>query len=70
MVERLAYRYAEAAEAAGVSENTVRRAIDKGTLTPRYISDHPVIDVDDLREWIKTAPTERPASQPTERASA
>jgi hypothetical protein len=68
MADQLAYRLEEAAELAAVSLRTLRRAIDRGDLTPSYLSDHPVIDADELRAWIKRAPSVRPTSLPTERA--
>jgi excisionase family DNA binding protein len=58
-VEVLSYRIPEACKAVSVSEATLRRAIRRGELRLRYLSEHPVIDRDDLIAWLKNAPTER-----------
>lgn len=47
-----------AAEMAGVSVETVRRAIRANRLIAHYQSKRPVVLVDDLRAWIEAAPTE------------
>lgn len=59
MVERLAYTIPEAAEAVGVSERTIRNAINAGDLAafrPR-INGRPLksvrIDADELRAWLR-----------------
>lgn len=57
-VERLAYSIPEAAEAAGVSETTIRRAYRSGALKRRFVTAKPVILREDLEAWIKAAPTE------------
>lgn len=58
--DRLAYSPADAAEAVGVSERTILRAITAGDLVARYIGKSPRIPVDDLRAWFDALPTERP----------
>jgi excisionase family DNA binding protein len=59
-VERLAYSLAEAAEVVGVSLPTLRRAIDKGDIVPRYPSRRPVIPAAELQQWLDRLPTEAP----------
>jgi predicted site-specific integrase-resolvase len=59
VTERLAYRLEEAAEVAGVSLSTIRRAVKSGALVKSYLSDHPVIYRENLVAWIESAPTER-----------
>lgn len=59
---KLAYTIAEAAEACGVSEPIIRRAIRKGDLVPRYPTSRPVIPADELADWLKTLPTSRDES--------
>jgi excisionase family DNA binding protein len=56
---KLAYTITEAAEACGVSHDVIRRAIAKGSIVARYPTARPVIPVDELRDWIESAPTER-----------
>lgn len=59
---KLAYTYAEAASACGVSEKVIQRAVQCGDLVPRYPTSRPVLLVDDLRGWLESAPTQRRAS--------
>jgi len=54
--------YADAAEAAGVSVDVIRRAVHACELTAHYPTARPVILRDDLVEWVRRAPTERVAS--------
>lgn len=56
---KLAYSIPEAADAAGVSVDIIRRAVRAGNLVPRYPTSRGVILADDLREWIENSPTER-----------
>lgn len=55
--EKLAYTYDEAALACGVSVDVIRRAVNKGDLIPVYPTRRPVIQADELREWLTTQPT-------------
>lgn len=58
--ERVAYTPAEAAEASGVSIDTIRRAYRNGDLVCHYRSpQRPIILRDDLVAWIAAAPTEK-----------
>lgn len=63
MSEKLAYTVAEAAAAAAVSEPVIRRAVGKGDLTFHYPTSRPVVLAEDLRDWLATAPIERPAKK-------
>lgn len=56
---KLAYSIPEAAQAAGVSVDIIRRAVRTGRLVPRYMSARGVILADELRAWIEDAPTVR-----------
>lgn len=60
--DRVAYTVTEAAEAAGVSEMTLRRAYRSGALTLRYPTSRPVVMKSDLEAWLAACPTEREAS--------
>lgn len=57
---KLALNLPSAAEAAGVSIEIIRRAIDQGDLVPRYPSSRPVLLVKDLEAWLESRPTTRP----------
>lgn len=59
-MSKIAYTVQEAADACGVSEQVVRRAVGKGDLTFHYPTSRPVLLAEDLRDWIATAPVERP----------
>jgi hypothetical protein len=56
MVERLAYSFKEAAEAAAVSETIIRRAYRAGDLRVHYPTSRPVILAVDLEEWLINSP--------------
>ncbi len=62
---KFAYSIAEAAEAAGVSDKTIRRAIEAGDLAVRYPTSRPVVPVDELRAWIDAMPSQRPSHRRT-----
>ena len=51
MPDRLAYRPAEAAEAMGVSRDTIYRAMERGELRGRKIGRATVILAADLERW-------------------
>lgn len=58
-VTRLAYTITEAAAAVGLSDDVIRAALRRGELTPAYLTgSKPVIEADELKRWIKSAPTE------------
>ena len=57
--DRVSYSLREAAEATGVSIDTIRRAIRAGHLVARYPTSHGVLFADELRAWIEDSPTER-----------
>ncbi|MFM1964906.1 MAG: hypothetical protein RL134_631 [Actinomycetota bacterium] len=56
--QRIAVTRDQAAELVGLSSRTLLRAIRAGELVEHYVSAKPVILIDDLRSWIKSAPTE------------
>ncbi len=58
--QRVALPRAEAAAAVGISERTLREAIKRGDLVERYIGSKPVVEVDELRAWVSSLPTEGP----------
>ncbi len=62
---KFAYSIAEAAEATGVSDRTIRRAIEAGDLAVRYPTSRAVIPVDELRAWIESKPSQRPGHRRT-----
>lgn len=56
-LDRIAYRYREAAEATGTSLNTIRAAVERGELTARQISERViVIERQELEAWIHNKP--------------
>lgn len=61
MAESIALTFAEAGAAVGVSDRTIRRAVEAGDLPVRYIGRRPVVLVDDLKAWVENAPSERSA---------
>lgn len=58
----LAYDYAGAANATGVSADTIRRAVAKGELFPRYPNSKPIFLATDLQEWLESLPVDKPES--------
>jgi len=54
--------YADAAEAAGVSVDIIRRAVHAGDLIAHFPTSRPVILADDLKAWIAATPTARVTS--------
>jgi excisionase family DNA binding protein len=63
-VTKLAYTIAEAAEATGYSEKTIRRAIDAGDLVVRYgTKTKPVVKADELEAWLDSLPTTPPSKE-------
>ena len=59
-MSKLAYSIEEAAEAAGYSTDTIRRALRNNDLTARYANSKPVILATELAEWLEALPTEAP----------
>jgi len=57
--DRVSYSLREAAEATGVSVDTIKRAIRAGNLVPRYPTSHGVLLEAELRAWVENSPTER-----------
>lgn len=57
--ESLAYTVEKAAEIAGVSAMTIRRAYASGALEVRYPTTRPVIMRADLEAWLRRSPSER-----------
>ena len=55
---------ADAADAVGVSDRVIRRAIDKGDLSVRYPTSRPIILADELRDWLATRPAVPPSKAP------
>lgn len=60
MADPIALPLPEAAAAVGLSERELRRAIAANELAPRYRGSKPLIDVEELRDWFRALPTERP----------
>lgn len=65
----IAYRIPDAAEACGVSETVLKDAIDAGEITKRYPTSKPIIEVDELREWVKSLPLKPAKKDKPERDS-
>lgn len=63
VMSKIAYNIKEAAEAAGVSISTIRRAIREHDLIAHYPTAAAVIHRDQLEAWIKGSPTESPRGQ-------
>ena len=55
--ESLAYTVEKAAEIAGVSPMTIRRAYASGALEVHYPTSRPVILRADLESWLRRSPT-------------
>ena len=55
-VDPIAYTIPDAAQACGVSETVLKDAINAGEITRRYPNSKPIIEVDELREWVKSLP--------------
>ena len=56
----ISYSIPDAAEAVGVSEDTIKKAIASGDLTRRYPNSKPLIRHDDLDEWVASLPVDPP----------
>lgn len=55
-VPRLGFSPDEAAESAGVSRTRIFEAIRDGTLTARKAGKSTVIEIDELRRWLRSLP--------------
>ncbi|SEE18317.1 hypothetical protein SAMN04489740_0831 [Arthrobacter alpinus] len=55
---KLAYNLEEAAEATGYSVSTLRISMRRNDLIASYANSKPVILADELRDWLKSLPTE------------
>ena len=55
----VAYTIKDAATAAGVSQDVIRRAIRSGDLVANYPTSRPVILRTELEAWIAATPTEK-----------
>lgn len=60
MTVKLALTYDEAAEAVGYSRSVIERAVKANRLLATYATVKPVIQVDELKRWLDSLPTERP----------
>ena len=58
----IAYRIPEAAAIVGVSESTLKAAVNRGDLTRRYPDSRPLIGHDDLLAWFNSLPVDKPGS--------
>jgi hypothetical protein len=59
-MSKVAYSIEEAAEAAGYSTDTIRRALRNSDMTARYANSKPVILATELADWLRSLPTEAP----------
>lgn len=62
---RVSYTVAEAVQATGISEATIRAAIADGSLVANYVgvkASKPVLRAVELDAWIASLPTSRPAA--------
>lgn len=58
--ETISYTVEEAAAATGYGRTTIDEAIARGDLLASYANQKGVIDIDELRRWVKSLPRERP----------
>lgn len=63
-MSQLAYTYAAAASATGISERIIREAVYRGDLIASFPSARPVIIASELERWLASLPHE-----PVRRAS-
>lgn len=54
----VAYSMSDAAKAAGVSAETLRRAVRLNTLVPNYVGRKPLFRVEELQRWVRSLPEE------------
>jgi excisionase family DNA binding protein len=61
-LKAVSYDLAGAAKATGLSDTTIRAAVDAKELVAHYQGRKPVFRAVDLDEWIRSLPTERKAA--------
>lgn len=54
----------KAAEATGLSVDTIRNLITRREITAKYPTTRPMVSVSELREWIESAPDRPPGGKP------
>ncbi|WP_323986258.1 MerR family transcriptional regulator [Microbacterium plantarum] len=60
MTSKLAYSIPDLAEAVGLSVSSIRDAIDRGDLRPKYPNRKPIIPAGEAERWIASLPEEKP----------
>lgn len=60
MLTKLAYSIPSLAEAVDLSVASIREAIDKGDLVPKYPNRKPVIPAAEAQRWLDSLPEEAP----------
>lgn len=60
MTSKLAYSIPAAAEAVDLSVSSIRDAIDRGDLRPKYPNRKPIIPAAELERWIASLSEEKP----------
>lgn len=65
MAEPIAYNYQGAAEAVGLSVDTIKAEVAADNIPTRYYGRKPLIPAESLAAWFKSLPAERP--KPAER---
>jgi len=58
---KIAYTFAEAAEATGYGLTVIKVAVRHNDILPSYANSKPVIHRDELDRWVKSLPSEPPA---------
>lgn len=56
----VAYSLSDAAQATGVSTETLRRAVRRDQLVPNYVGRKPLFRVEELQRWVRSLPDELP----------
>jgi len=57
----LAYNYADAADALGISVAQLDKLVRQGDLNPVYVNSKPIFPAPELLAWLATLPIEKPA---------
>jgi len=57
-MQPIALTVAQAAQASGMSQDVIRRALNTGELIAHYPTARPIIMIEELRAWITAAPTQ------------
>jgi hypothetical protein len=55
-MSKLAYTYAEAAEATGYSQDVIQRAVSAADMVASYANSKPVITARELERWVESLP--------------